>query len=86
MTRRRRQHECVPGDHLALDVADVRLERQQSGVHRAGLKRAHQIGGLVLAPDDRESRIGLAERGGHAARGPGFSHRLQSEPDAAERL
>jgi len=35
MAARRRQHEGIPRDHLALDIADLGLQREQRGASRS---------------------------------------------------
>ena len=65
---RRRQHERIAADHLALQrTAEVGLERQQRGVEPAGVQVAREGLGLVL---DASARSGAGARGGWRAPPP----------------
>jgi hypothetical protein len=60
MARRRGLDERIASDDLALDVADVGLQRQQRGVERAGLQVAHEVGRLLLPPHHGQLRVSAA--------------------------
>src|SRR5437764_970067 len=56
-----RQHERIAGNRLALEIAEVGLQRQQGRVQRAGLDGRDQRGRLVLGPAN--GQLGPSERG-----------------------
>ena len=64
MGARRRQHERIAADHLALQrAAQVGLEREQRGVEAAGVEIAGEIFGLVFPPAHGQAGMRALDRG-----------------------
>ena len=62
MGARRRQHERIAPDRLALEIAEIGLQRQQRPLERPLLDRPHQHVGLLFRPANDQPRLRAAER------------------------